>query len=123
MRSYEEFAKALQTEMEDQGIAFTKEMVHNERNKVTVRLKKGYAADDNFLRLWDKIRTRTRYRVELFDGEAVVEAAVAAIQQIASLTERPKVIIARADIAITEQRGCEGTEVGRRTQVVEDALR
>ena len=114
--SYEEFAKALQTEMEEQGISFKKDMVHNERDKVTVRLKKGYATDHNFLRLWEKIRTRTRYRVS-YSTEKLVESAVAAIGKLPP-TERPKVIIARADIAITS-KGIEGTEVGRRTQIVE----
>ena len=114
--SYEEFAKALQTEMEEHGIAFKKEMVHNERAKVTVRLRKGYEADHNFLRLWERIQKRTRYRVS-YSTERLIEAAVAAIGQLPSV-ERPKLVIARANLAIT-RTGVEGTEVGRRTQGVE----
>lgn len=114
--SYEEFAKALQTEMEEQGISFKKEMIHNERKKVTVRLKKGYASDESFLRLWEKIQDRTRYRVS-YSTEKLIEAAVAAIGKLPPI-ERPKVVIARADISITG-KGIEGTEVGRRTQAVD----
>jgi type III restriction enzyme len=114
--SYEEFAKALQTEMEEQGITFKKEIVQNERKTVTVRLKKGYSADENFLRLWEKIRARTRYRVN-YSTEKLIEVAVAAAKQLPAI-ERPKVIIARADIAVTGA-GVVGTETGRRTQTVQ----
>jgi len=114
--SYEEFAKALQTEMEEQGIAFKKEMVHNERAKVTVRLKKGYEADQNFLHLWERIQERTRYRVS-YSTKKLIGEAVAAIGKMPHV-ERPKVVIARADLAITG-KGVEGKEIGRRTQVIE----
>ena len=114
--SYEEFAKALQMEMEEHGVAFKKEMVHNERSKVTVRLRKGYEVDHNFLRLWERIQERTRYRVS-YSTEQLIEAVVAAVGQLPPIN-RPKFVIARANLAIT-RTGIEGTEVGRRTQVVE----
>ncbi len=114
--SFEDFARELQTEMEEQGIAFKKEMVHNERNKVTVRLKKGYEADRNFLDLWERIRERTRYGVRYATGE-LIDDAVAAIRGLPPI-ERPKVVIARADLRITGQ-GVAGVEVRRRTQVAD----
>lgn len=114
--SYEDFAKALQTEMESQGVAFKKSMVKNERDKVTVKLKKGYEADENFIALWERIKQRTRYRVN-YSTEKLIEEAAAAIKKMPSV-ERPKIAIARADIAITEN-GVASKEVGRRTQAVE----
>jgi type III restriction enzyme len=114
--SYEDFAKALQQEMEDQGISFKKELVHNERKKVTIRLKKGYEADDNFIRLWERIRDRTRYRVS-YSTEKLVDTAVAAITKLPNI-ERPKVVIARADLSITG-KGVASNEVGRRTELVD----
>lgn len=114
--SYEDFAKTLQTEMEEQGIAFKKEMVHNERKTVTVRLKKGYEADNQFLQLWKRIQQRTRYRVS-YSTEKLVEASVGKIMGLPAI-DRPKVIIARANISITAE-GVQGREVGRRTQTVE----
>ena len=114
--SYEDFAKTLQTEMEQQGIAFKKEMVHNERDKVTVRLRKGYEADQKFLALWERIRQRTRYRVR-YSTEKLIEQAAEAVRKMPAI-ERPKVAISRADISITE-KGVTGTEVGRRTQEIE----
>jgi type III restriction enzyme len=114
--SYEDFAKTLQTEMEQQGIGFKKEMVHNERKKVTVRLKKGFETDNNFMQLWDRIRQRTRYRVR-YSTENLISDAVANIKKIPAI-ERPKMAIARADLTITA-KGVAGVEVGRRTQAVE----
>jgi type III restriction enzyme len=114
--SYEDFANTLQTEMTQQGIAFKKEMVQNERKKVIVRLRKGYEADQNFLALWERIRQRTRYRVS-YSTEKLIEQAAAAIRSM-DVIERPKITISRADIAITD-KGVSGTETGRRTQEVE----
>ena len=37
--------------MVDAGVNFKREMVHNERDKVTVRLRKGYDTDNQFLEL------------------------------------------------------------------------
>ena len=114
--SYEEFAAALQTEMEEQGIAFKKEMVHNERKKITVRLKKGYETDQNFLQLWERIRSRTRYRVT-YSTAKLVEGALTAIAKLASI-ERPKVVIARANLKISG-KGVGSTETGRRTEIIQ----
>jgi type III restriction enzyme len=114
--SFEDFARALQTEMEEQGIAFGKEMVHNERTKVIVRLKKGYETDRNFLDLWERIRERTRYRVSYATGK-LIDDAVAAIRKLPAI-ERPKVVIARASLQITAQ-GVAGVETGRRAQVAD----
>lgn len=57
--SYEDFATQLQSEMIEAGVKFKREMVHDERKKVTVRLKKGYYTDSRFLDLWEKIRAHT----------------------------------------------------------------
>lgn len=114
--SYEDFAATLQTEMSQQGIAFKTEMVQNERKKVTVRLRKGYETDQNFLALWERIRERTRYRVS-YSTEKLVEQAAKTVRGMDAI-ERPKITISRADIAITE-KGVSGTETGRRTQEVE----
>ena len=64
----------------------------------------------------ERIQKRTRYRVS-YSTERLIEAAVAAIGQLPPV-ERPKLVIARANLVIT-RTGVEGTEVGRRTQGVE----
>jgi len=115
--SYEDFANQLQTEMVEAGVKFKREMVQNEREKVTVRLKKGYDTDSRFLDLWEKIRARTRYRVNYSTAELVTKAA-SRIKDKMPAIERPKVALTRADIAIGSA-GVSGTQTGFRTQTVE----
>ncbi len=113
--SYEEFAQALQSEMEQQGLKFSKELVHDEHKMVTVKLKKGYQTDHNFLELWTRIRQKTRYHVT-YSTEELIESAVKDVKGIPAI-ERPQITIARANLSITE-KGIESVEVGRRTQSV-----
>ena len=115
--SYEDFANQLQTEMVEAGVKFKREMVHNERDKVMVRLRKGYDTDTRFLDLWGRIRARTRYRVEYKTSELIAKAA-SRIKAKMPAIERPKVALTRADIAIGIQ-GVSGKQTGYRTQSVE----
>lgn len=115
--SYEDFASQLQTEMVEAGVRFKRQMVKNERDKVTVRLKKGYDTDARFLELWEKIRSRTRYRVRYNTAE-LVEKAAARIKNNMPAIERPKLALTRADIAISHT-GVSGTQTGIRTQAVD----
>ena len=115
--SYEDFASQLQTEMVEAGIRFKPDMVKNERDKVTVRLKKGYETDSRFLDLWEKIRARTRYRVNYSTAE-LIEKAAARIRDKMPAIERPKLALTRADIAIGAT-GVTGTRTGFRTQTIE----
>lgn len=115
--SYEDFANQLQTEMVEAGVKFKREMVQNEREKVTVRLKKGYDTDTRFLDLWEKIRARTRYRVNYSTAELVTKTA-SRIKDKMPVIERPKVALTRADIAIGAS-GVTGSQTGFRTQTVE----
>lgn len=115
--SYEDFANQLQTEMIEAGVKFKREMVQNERDKITVRLKKGYDADNGFLALWDKIRARTRYRVDYNTGDLIAKAAKRIKEKMPSI-ERPKVALTRADIVISAA-GVDGVQTGFRTQTME----
>ncbi|MDQ2696491.1 MAG: DEAD/DEAH box helicase family protein [Pseudomonadota bacterium] len=115
--SYEDFASQLQTEMVEAGVKFRREMVHNERDKVMVRLRKGYATDSRFLDLWEKIRARTCYRVRYSTAELIDKAAQRVRDKMPAV-ERPKVTITRADIAIGAA-GVTATLTGVRTRTVE----
>ena len=115
--SYEDFAAQLQTEMVEAGVRFKREMVHDECDKVTVRLRKGYEADAGFLDLWDRIRARTRYRVEYRTSDLIARAANR-IKTTMPVIDRPKVALTRADIVI-DAEGVSGKQTGYRTQSVE----
>lgn len=115
--SYEDFANQLQTEMLEAGVQFKREMVQNERDKVTVRLKKGYDTDGRFLELWEKIRACTRYRVNYSTAELVAKAARRIRDKMPAI-ERPKLALTRAEITIGTS-GITGKQTGFRTQTVE----
>lgn len=115
--SYEDFANQLQTEMVEAGVRFKREMVQNERDKVTVRLRKGFETDPQFIALWERIRARTRYSVAYKTGELITKAA-SRIKAKMPAIERPKVALTRAEIAIGTD-GVVGKQTGYRTQTVE----
>ena len=115
--TYEDFARQLQTEMEEEGIEFREEMVQNERTKVALRLRKGYEADQPFLDLWERIRQRTHYRVHYSTAELVAKAAQAVREKMPAI-ERPKVALSRADLTI-DRSGVRGLQTGLRTETVE----
>ncbi len=115
--SYEDFANQLQTEMVEAGVRFKREMIQNEREKVTVRLKKGYETDPQFIVLWERIRERTRYSVSYQTAELITKAASRMKSKMPAI-ERPKVALTRAEIAIGAD-GVVGKQTGYRTQTVE----
>jgi type III restriction enzyme len=92
-------------------------MVKNERDTVTVHLRKGYETDSQFLALWERIRARTRYSVDYKTSELITKA-VGRIKAKMPAIERPKVALTRAEIAIGTG-GVVGKQTGYRTQTVE----
>ncbi len=78
--SYEDFARQLQTEIEDDcGVSF-KGRIKNKQKRKTVNYRKGFELDDKFRDIWDKIKHQTTYRVEYDTGELVEKAAKAVTQ-------------------------------------------
>lgn len=115
--SYEDFAKQLQSEMEEAGVGFKKEMVQNERTKVAVRLRKGYQTDPAFLALWERVRQRTRYRVN-YATDTLIERAAKAIADNLPTLGRPRMELTRADLEVRSP-GVIGRQTGYRSVEVE----
>jgi len=83
--SYEDFARKLQQEIEeDCGVAFTGR-IKNKRDREKVRLKKGYQLDKNFLDLWDKIKHKTRYQVN-YSTDDLIRMASDEIRKMPAIT-------------------------------------
>ncbi|MEO8147076.1 MAG: DEAD/DEAH box helicase family protein [Bacteroidia bacterium] len=72
---YEDFAKALQKEIEeDCGVDFTGRAKNkNERKKVNYH--KGFEADPKFLQIWEKIKFHSKYSVDYKTDELINDAA------------------------------------------------
>jgi type III restriction enzyme len=77
--SYDHFAKTLQKEIEDEtGVEF-KGRIKNTRDRVTVKLKKGWQLDQHFLDLWNRIKHKTKYNVD-YDSEELVRDAAKSVK-------------------------------------------
>ncbi len=78
--SYEDFAKQLQSEIEnDCGVSF-KGRIKNKQKRATVKYRKGFELDEKFKEIWDKIKFQTTYRVEYNTAELIKKAANAVNQ-------------------------------------------
>jgi len=92
--SYETFAKSLQEEIETEtGVSFGAGRIANKRDRIKVSLKKKWDIDKNFLALWDRIKQKTRYAVELDEAKFLTTATKALV---AIPSQAPQI---RTDIA------------------------
>ncbi|MBI5416554.1 DEAD/DEAH box helicase family protein [Candidatus Poribacteria bacterium] len=78
--SYEDFAKQLQTEIEeDCGVSFAGR-IKNKQKRKTVKYRKGFELDEKFRDIWDRIKYRTYYKVE-YDTFELIQKAAEAVRQ------------------------------------------
>lgn len=98
--SYEDFAKNLQKEIEeDCGVAF-KGRIKNKRDRVKMEYRKGFQADPTFLDIWERIKHRTTYRVK-YDTEELVKVATKAISEIPEI-KKPRIKSVKVAILLEE---------------------
>jgi len=100
--NYEDFAKKLQTEIEDEcGVFFGEGRIKNKRERRPVRLKKGWKLNPDFKELWDRIKQRTRYSVH-YDTEVLITGAAKAVKRMPTI-EAPKIRTQKAHIGLTDE--------------------
>jgi type III restriction enzyme len=98
--SYTDFARALQTEIEEEtGDKFPKP--DNKRERRTVRRRADLRDNKDFVELWNRIKYKTRYTVE-YDTKVLIEQAAAAIKSMPAVTA-PSIHAVKSGIDITEQ--------------------
>lgn len=84
--SYEDFANRLQKEIEeDCGVEFTGR-IRDKRKRVSIKLRKGFEADPRFLELWDKIKNKTKYRVN-YSTEELIKSSAKAIKNMDQVSQ------------------------------------
>lgn len=75
--AYDDFAKALQKEIEDDcGVAFTGR-IKNKQTRTAIKYRKGFEADPKFLEIWEKLKKKTTYRVDYKTDELITLTAKA----------------------------------------------
>lgn len=83
--SYVDFAKALQNELkEDCGVDFSGR-IKPKSDRVSVKYRKGFEADPRFLEIWEKLKTKTSYRVN-YDTDVLVEQAGREVENMPEIT-------------------------------------
>ncbi len=99
--AYNDFAKALQSELkEDCGVDFGNR-INNKRNRIAVTYRKGFEADPLFLAIWEKLKTKTTYRVK-YDTDELIKAAAKAIKNLPKI-EMQSVHSVKNEIVITAE--------------------
>lgn len=117
--SYSSYVSSLQAEFVEDGIYKAPPAPHNAKQKVTVKLKKGFQNDNNFQAIWDRISKKTRYVVRIDANEVVNRAA----KRIAVLKiQKPQIRVERAGISIAKE-GIDATIIGGQSQELSQVKR
>ncbi len=99
--AYDDFAKALQNEIEeDCGVVFSGR-IKNKRTRTAIKYRKGFEADPKFLEIWEKLNKKTTYRVNYKTDELIVLAAKA-IKNLAEI-KAPSIRSTKVGINMSEE--------------------
>ncbi len=94
--SYEDFAKQLQKEIEDDcGVSF-KGRIKDARKEIKVNYKKGFKLDENFKEIWERIKYKTTYRVNYKSYDLIDKAS----REIIEIPEITKTVLKSTKTAI-----------------------
>jgi type III restriction enzyme len=99
--AYDDFAKALQKEIEeDCGVSFTGR-IRNKRERTAIKYRKGFAADPKFLEIWEKLKKKTTYRVD-YNTEELITFAAKAIKDLPEI-KAPSIRSTKIGISMTDE--------------------
>ena len=99
--SYDDFAAALQKEIEDDcGVHFGGR-IKNKRERTKINYRKGFELDPMFLEIWDKIKYKTKYSVA-YRTDALIIAAGKAVQEMPAVL-LPSIRSTRTDMKISDE--------------------
>lgn len=96
--SYEQFAKNLQIEYEQEGIQFNASNIKNARDRVNVNYYESTQKSEAFKKLWDKIKYKTKYRVNL-NTQQLIKDAVSLIKKINTI-KPPKILMHKSALSM-----------------------
>jgi len=115
--SYEDFAKSLQKEIEDDcGVSFAGR-IKNKQDRVKITYRKGFEADPKFLEIWERIREKTTYRVN-YDSQELIRNAAKALKELPEI-KRPVIKSVKNRVKI-EQTGIGGELLTENTVAVKE---
>jgi type III restriction enzyme len=117
--TYADFSAQLQKEIQEETSVDFSGRIKNAREKVQVKLSKELTAQNcpEFFELWDKIKHRTRYRVE-YKTEDLIQTAVEAIKGMPP-TNKPLLTAETYKVRYSET-GVEGDLTSRQNKKTDD---
>lgn len=111
--SYDDFAKALQKEIEeDCGVEF-KGRIKNKRERTAIKYRKGFEADPRFLEIWERIKAKTTYRVN-YDTSELITLATKAVRDLPEI-KAPSIRSTKIGITMTDA-GVDTLYVGEKVE-------
>ena len=100
--SYEDFAKKLQTEIEDEcGVKF-EGRISNKRDRRVAKLKEGWRLNEDFKALWSRIKHKTRYAVKYSTADLIRDVSKRLELEMPKI-EPAKIIVEKSGVNITNQ--------------------
>lgn len=103
---YDDFARKLQTEIEEEcGVEF-KDRIANKRERRKAQLVAGWRLNPDFQALWERIQHKTRYSVDYATAELIGKAGEA-VRKMPTI-EPPKLVASKSEMKITDE-GVVGT--------------
>lgn len=98
--SYQHYVQTLQTEIEEEyGTSGAPPPPPNARERKVVRLRKEYALKPEFQELWERIKHKTRYMVDV-DAAKLVTDVVESLKT--ETIEKPRVIVTKAQVNLND---------------------
>jgi len=117
--AYEDFAKALQKEIEDDcGVSFSGR-IKDRNKKETIRYRKGFQADPKFMEIWEKIKYKTTYRVD-YSTEELVKSCSKFVRELPVI--KGPVIHSVKKKVIMDKTGVGGELLTENSAVIENPL-
>jgi type III restriction enzyme len=99
--SYDDFAKTLQKEIEDDcGVEF-KGRIKNKRERTPIKYRKGFEADPKFLEIWENLKKKTTYRVD-YKTETLITLASKSIKDLPKI-KAPSIRSTKVSIKMSEE--------------------
>lgn len=115
--SYDDFAKTLQSEIEnDFGVSF-KGRIKNRGERTAIKYRKGFEADPKFLEIWEKLKKKTTYRVDYKTDELITKASKA-VEDLPEI-KAPSIRSTKVNISMTD-KGVETMYTGNRVESYDD---
>ena len=99
--SYDDFAKALQNEYEDDcGVSF-KGRIKDKKHRTKIHYRKGFEADPLFLSIWEKLKNKTQYRVS-YSTDKLITASATAVNALEAI-KAPSIRSSKVTITIDDE--------------------